>query len=81
VVDTLFVLPADEVVESDEVNTEKTARLARVTLVGRYLDTASSPHPYDSGYREITIDEHAGHTNMATRLEVFADIVRGDSNG
>jgi hypothetical protein len=56
VVDTLFVIPADERVETDDVNTDGNGLLARETLVGLYREIASSEYRYDPGYRKVTID-------------------------
>lgn len=56
VVDTLFVIPSDERVESDEINTDESRQLARVMLLGIYRNTVSSPYPYNPEYRVVTID-------------------------
>ena len=55
IIDTLFVIPKDEHIETDEVNTRQNKLLSRSSLLGLYFHEFSRPYPYNSEYRVVDL--------------------------
>lgn len=58
VLDSLAVIPCDELVECSQINTLSNDNLLKTYIVEAYLNKASEPYSFNTNYRVITINQH-----------------------